>query len=67
MADTKRKLFDKLKSFYHDKDFVIGVMSSAKHKDDAKIILDYMENGTDVTAESIILLSLELSNERNKT
>lgn len=64
--EIKRKLFDKLKAFYPDKDFVIGVISNAKYDDDRKAIIDYMENGEDVSVENIILLSLHLKNERNK-
>ena len=64
--EIKRKLFDKLKAFYPDKDFVIGVISNAKYDDDRKAIIDYMENGEDVSVENIILQSLHLKNERNK-
>lgn len=67
MADKKemkRKLFDKLKAFYSDKDFVVGVMSNVKHDDDRQAVIDYMENGEDVSIESIILLSLHLKNKR---
>ena len=69
MADEKeikRKLFDKLKAFYPDKDFVVGVISNVKYDDDRQAIIDYMENGEDVSVENIILLSLHLKNERNK-
>lgn len=62
--DVKRKLFDKLKEFHNDKDFVIGVMSDAQHPEDQQTIIDYMENGDDVTIENIILLSLYLNSER---
>ena len=64
--EIKRKLFDKLKAFYPDKDFVIGVISNAKYDDDRKAIIDYMENGEDVSVENIILQSLHLKNERKK-
>lgn len=64
--ETKRKLFDKLKAFYPDKDFVIGVISNAKHDDDKRSIIAYIDNGEDVSVENIILLSLHLKNERNK-
>ena len=62
--DIKRELFNKLNSFHHDKDFVIGVMSNAKHDEDRETILQFIENDDDVTIENIILLSLHLSNER---
>lgn len=62
--DIKRELFNKLNSFHHDKDFVVGVMSNAKHDEDRKTILQFIENDDDVTIENIILLSLHLSNKR---
>ena len=68
MADTKevkRKLFDKLKAYYPDKDFVVGVVSDVKEDEDREAIIDYIDNGEDVSVENIILLSLHLSNERN--
>lgn len=62
--DIKRELFNKLNNFHHDKDFVVGVMSNAKHDEDRKTILQFMESDEDVTIENIILLSLHLNNER---
>lgn len=60
MDSVRRRLFERLKEIENDRDFVIGVMSSAKTEEIASTILDYIENGKDVTLESIILLSLEL-------
>lgn len=60
----KRKLFEKLKEFYRDKDFVGGVMSNVQHDEDRQVIIDYIEKGEDVTEKNIILLSLYLSNKR---
>ncbi len=62
----KRNLFDKLREFHNNKDFVGGVMSNVSHDDDRKTIIDYINNGEEVTVENIILLSLHLSNEREK-
>lgn len=62
----KRKLFDKLRNYHNDKDFVVGVMSNAKHNDDMKAIIEYMDNGDDVSVENIILLSLHLNKESSK-
>lgn len=67
MESMRRRLFDKLREIENDRDFVVGVMSSANSEEIAEAILDYIENGEDVTLESIILLSLELdiANKRN--
>ena len=56
-------LKDKLQSFCDDWDFVVGVMSNAKYEEDRKTIIDFMDND-EITVEDIILLSLELGNER---
>lgn len=69
MADTKtikRKLFDKLREYHNNKDFVCGVVSSTKNDEDRQTIINYIDDGEDVTIENIILLSLHLKNERNK-
>ncbi len=62
----KRKLFDKLKEFYPNKDFVGGIMSNTQNDEDRQTIIDYLDNGKDVTVENVILLSLYLKNERDK-
>ena len=69
MKDTKemkRKLFDKLKEYHNDKDFVCGVVSNTRNDEDRQTIIDYIDNGENVSVETIILLSLHLKNERNK-
>lgn len=60
MTKIRTELFNKLCSIYDDIDFVVGVMSNAVTDRDSQAILDYIENGEDVTPENIILLSLEL-------
>lgn len=60
----KFKLFNKLKEFHNDKDFVVGVISNTKHDEDMQSIIDYIDNGEDVTVENIILLSLHLNQNR---
>ena len=69
MADKKeikRQLFEKLKNYYSDKSFVVGVISNVKHDADRQAVINYMENGEDVSVENIILLSLHLKNKRSK-
>lgn len=65
VSPTAKALFEKLRAFYNDRDFVLGVMCNAPHEDDMKTILEYIEKGKDVTRESLILLSLELGNKRD--
>ncbi len=65
MTKIKLMLGEKLCQLYDDKDFVIGVMSSAVSDNDAQAILDYMQSGENVTAEDIILFALELDMANN--
>ena len=65
VSPTAKALFEKLRAFYNNREFVLGIMCNAPHEDDMKTILEYIEKGKDVTRESLILLSLELGNKRN--
>ena len=65
VSPTAKALFEKLRFFYNNGDFILGVMCNAPHEDDMKTILKYIEKGKDVTRESLILLSLELGNKRD--
>lgn len=62
---TAKALFEKLRTFYNNRDFVLGGQCNAPHEDDMKTILEYIEKGKDVTRESLILLSLALGNKRD--
>lgn len=66
MDSTKRKLFDKLKDFYPDKDFVIGVISNVDTAENYQKIIDFIDKGEDVTVESIIALSVLLDDATEK-
>lgn len=57
-------LFDKLKDFYHDKDFVCGVSSMVETDKERQAIIDYMDKGENVTTSNIILLALSLDRNR---
>lgn len=49
VSPTAKALFEKLRAFYNDGDFVLGIMCNAPHEDDMKTILEYIEKGKDVT------------------
>lgn len=62
--EIKRKLFDKLKEIYNDKDFVCGVISNTKTDEERQVIIDYIDKGEDVTSDKITLLGLNLKRKR---
>ncbi len=59
-------LVDKLKKYSHDDDYIIGVLLDVKSEEDKQLLIDYIENGEDVSYESIILYALDLSLQREK-
>lgn len=65
-AEIKNKLIEKLKTISEDKDFIVGVISNAKHNDDRKALIKYIDEGKEVTYEQLLLLSLWLNQERKK-
>lgn len=48
-ATVRKRLFDELRQIHDNRDFVIGVMSNAPHTEDRETILQFIENGEDVT------------------
>ena len=66
MESIKRKLFDKLRAFYPDKDFVLGVISNAGTDENYQQIIDFMDKGEGVSVDSIIALSLLLDDVTEK-
>ena len=65
VSPTSKALFEKLRSFYNNRDFGLGVMCNAPHEADMKTILEYIEIGKNVTRENLILFSLELGNKKD--
>ena len=63
MESIKRKLFDKLKEFNPDRDFVLGVISNVDTDENYQHIIDFIDKGEDVTVENIIALSILLGKE----
>lgn len=64
--ELKNKLIDKLKTISKDREFILSIVNFARHADDRKAIIDFIDNGKDVTYENIILLALTLYEEREE-
>lgn len=52
-------LFRKLRDYYDNYDFVIGMMSNVIDDEHVQMIIDYMDYGEDVSVENIVLMSIE--------
>ncbi|TLW88115.1 hypothetical protein FFK04_07510 [Ruminococcus sp. KGMB03662] len=59
-------LIEKLKKFSTESDFIIGVLVYAETKADREQLIEYINNGKDVSYESILLYALELDLNRNE-
>lgn len=66
MGSFKRQLFEKLREFHNDKDFVVGVMSNVDTDENYKKIIDFIDAGESVSVESIIALSVLLDDATEK-
>lgn len=62
----KNQLVNKLKTISEDREFILSVINSARHTDDRKAVIEYIDNGKDVSYENVILLALTLYEEREK-
>lgn len=63
-SKTKKILIEKLKTISDDKEFLLSILNSARHIDDRKIVIDFIQNGENVTYENLILLALTLYEKR---
>lgn len=63
----KNELIEKLKTVSEDREFLLSVINSARHIDDRKTIIKFIDNGKDVTYENLILYALTLYEARKGT
>lgn len=61
---VKNELIEKLKTISDDREFLLSVLNSARHIEDRKAIIFFIDNTEDVTYEDIILLALTLYEKR---
>ncbi len=70
MKNIKKELINELKLIWDNKDFVCGAMSNAGSEKAWEEMLEYIQNanesGEKVTSDEILLLSLDLSNDKQK-
>jgi hypothetical protein len=58
------KLVELLKKISTDEEFILGTIVYAENEEEQQQIIDYIENGEDVSYENIVLFSLYLENKR---
>lgn len=65
LSENTILLVDKLKQFSNEDDYIIGVLMDVETESDKKQLIDYIENGKDVSYENIILYAMELDMKRS--
>lgn len=65
-SDVTLELIEKLKQFSTDDDYILGTLADSEFDEDRKLIIDYIDNGEDVSYENVILFSLEVGQRRDK-
>lgn len=65
-SDTTLKLISKLRKYSSDDDYILGVLAESSFDEDRQLIIDFIEQGENVSYETIILFSLEIGLQRDK-
>ena len=61
-----RELIEKLTSFSHEDDYFLGVLAQSPYDEDRQLIIDYIDNGEDVSYSNVLLFSLEVGLRREQ-
>ena len=64
-SDTTLKLISRLRQYSND-DYILGVLAESSFDEDRQLIIDFIEQGENVSYETIILFSLEIGLQRDK-
>lgn len=61
MSDLAVELGKKLKSVYDNDNFITAVLSYADNEADQKSVIEFIDNGEDVTDENVLIFAMELA------
>ena len=61
MSDLAIELGKKLKSVYNNDNFITAVLSYADNEVDQKSVIEFIDNGEDVTDETVLIFAMELA------
>ena len=59
-SEITLRLIEKLRAFSEDDDYILGTLAESPFDEDRQLIIDYIDNGKDVSYENILLFSLEV-------
>ena len=61
MSDLAVELGKKLKSVYDNDNFITAVLSYADNEADQRSVIEFIDNGEDVTDENVLIFAMELA------
>lgn len=65
-SEVTLQLIEKLKMFSQDPDYILGTLAESPYDEDRQLIIDYIDNGKDVSYENVLLFSLEVGIQRRE-
>ena len=66
MSDLSVELGKKLNSVYNKDDFITAVLSYADNEADQRSVIEFIDNGEDVTDENVLIFAMELADAHDK-
>ena len=60
------ELIEKLKAFSQEDDYILGTLAESPYDEDRQLIIDYIDNGEDVSYSNVLLFSLEVGLRREQ-
>ena len=61
MSDLAVELGKKLKSVYDNDNFITAVLSYADNEVNQRSVIEFIDNGEDVTDENVLIFAMELA------
>lgn len=61
---TTKRLFEKLRVIYDDREFIIGILALLKEDSDKDLMLKYINENDEVSDEMVSIYALELNQKR---
>ena len=67
LSKTKKILVKQLLNIWNDPEFAAGIIAHLEIDDERQAMIDYINNNAEVTTEELVLLSLQISSDREET
>lgn len=66
LSEARLQLLEKLSGIFDDEEMILGVIVDAKHDDDARALIKFLDTEEGKSEEQVILEALDLSSKRKE-